>query len=212
MSPTRLPQVDLRSKSWIGITGNRCGSGVEWVPYDLEDDEGSKSTAFTSWRAREGKDPISVGPRWAEVKEKLEASGVDVWWADAVQSGRPLRDLAPPQHRAPPEIPSVLEHGVDSRSVTDASPGNRGVSWVALMGVLACVVIAAVGLIGQTRNSRRRSRSGRRRMRMKRAVAAARRRQEVSDWTGDAFALDTLSPVGVKSYSWTATAKKDHAV
>lgn len=155
------------------------------MPYDLEDDEGSKSTTFTSWRAREGKDPISVGPRWAEVKEKLEASGMDVWWADAVQSGRPVRDLA---------------------------SGKRGVSWAAFMGVLACLVVAVVGLMGQTRNSRRRSSSGRRRTRMKRAVAAARRRQEMTDWTGDAFALDTLSPVGVKSYSWTATSKKSHTV
>lgn len=191
------------------------------MPYDLEDEEGSKSTTFTSWRAREGKDPISVGPRWAEVKEKLEASGVDVWWADAVQSGRHVRDLAPLKHRAPPEIlslrgpleiPSVLEHVEDSPSAIDASPGKRGVSWVALMGMLVCLVVAAVGLMGQTQNSRRRSSSSRRRTRMKRAVAAARRRQEMSDWTGDAFSLDTLSPVGVKSYSWTVTSKKDHAV
>ncbi|CAM9714604.1 unnamed protein product, partial [Ascophyllum nodosum] len=86
--------VDLRTKSWIGITGNRCGSGVEWVPYDLDE----SCDSFTSWRTRENKEPISAGPRWQEVKERLKASGVDAWWADAVQSGSsPHRDLAPPE-------------------------------------------------------------------------------------------------------------------
>ncbi|CAM9348151.1 unnamed protein product, partial [Ectocarpus sp. 13 AM-2016] len=72
--------VDLRNKEHIGVTGDRCGSGVEWVPYSLDDDSGDGEETFVSWRRRKGLDPVTAGPRWSEMKGKLEASGVDVWW------------------------------------------------------------------------------------------------------------------------------------
>ncbi|CAN0437153.1 unnamed protein product, partial [Laminaria digitata] len=41
-----------------------------------EEEEG-----FKSWESRKGVYPIVAGPRWAEVRLKLEDKGVNVWWA-----------------------------------------------------------------------------------------------------------------------------------
>lgn len=55
-------------------------------------DNKKASTNFTSWRTRHGKDPIVAGPRWSEIREKLEASGVTVSWNP---SPEPEQDAAP---------------------------------------------------------------------------------------------------------------------
>lgn len=81
-----LIQVNLRTKGYIGVSGDRCGSGVEWVPYNLDDGADSGAAGgggeqeFTSWRRRAGIDPIVAGPHWEEVEQKLQATGVDFWW------------------------------------------------------------------------------------------------------------------------------------
>lgn len=36
--------------------------------------------AFTSWREREGEEPVAAGPHWADVRRKLQEAGVDVFW------------------------------------------------------------------------------------------------------------------------------------
>ena len=185
------------------------------MPYDLDE----SCDSFTSWRTRENKEPISAGPRWQEVKERLKASGVDAWWADAVQSGSsPHRDLAPPE-RAPPEIPSVLvidprldggaTHSVPASAESAKSSNGGSVSWMVFAGlwVLSCGMIVVVGFMGR-RRSRSNSSSRRRRSRRKKP---ARRRQDLFDWSGDAFTVpkDTLFPIGAKSLSGNVPARKD---
>lgn len=114
-------QVDLRNKQWIGITGDRCGSGIEWVPFEINNDssssgDGDRQNAFKSWRTREGMDPIAAGPHWPEVKKKLESSGVDVWW-----DPRPDYQQAAPEARVAPQVDIVLESEKVSATESEAS-------------------------------------------------------------------------------------------
>lgn len=150
-----IGQVDLRHKTWLGITGNRCGSGVEWVPFALDDvDTNNKNnnnvnnantnpnlrgnlyenTVRTlSWKSRKGMDPISVGPHWPEVKQSLEASGVNVWWYPHPPSQE--QHDAPPLAREPPHLGAAGEEvpesrplrPADARDVEDEGIPNNGV-------------------------------------------------------------------------------------
>lgn len=128
--------MDLRNEDYIGITGDRCGSGVEWVPFPLDsadeadaapadhDKYGSssknrykKNTSFESWRTREGVDPIEAGPHWLEVKRKLESSGVSVWWDPL-----PGKEGNAPEAREAPVMDIVL----GSQASAAAESGDGG--------------------------------------------------------------------------------------
>lgn len=90
------------------------------MPYDIDDvahtggSGGSSSgggggeQAFTSWSRREGMDPIVAGPHWEEVKQKLEAAGVDFWWDPRQEEQN--EDKREPEARA---APVMLEEGQD---------------------------------------------------------------------------------------------------
>ncbi|CAM9112498.1 unnamed protein product, partial [Pylaiella littoralis] len=123
--------VDPRTRGHIGVSGDRCGSGVEWVPYDLDDgaDYGNGGgggddvgeQGFTSWRRREGVDPIVAGPHWEVVKRKLEAAGVDFWWYP-----RKDGEQEEPEARAAPVFLGVGQNGTDPKRYGSADGGDGG--------------------------------------------------------------------------------------
>lgn len=143
--PWNDTQANLRDKSYIGETGDRCGSDVEWVPWEREGskvpgelDRGGPShlrgpsaesaasaDPCPSWRTREGRDPIDVGPYWDKVQRILEESGTEVWWS-------PHRDDEPLSREAPHVVPDrpfeegLLSAGRGFADVRDAF-GDRGI-------------------------------------------------------------------------------------
>lgn len=104
MTQNNSTQVDLRSMGHIGTTGDRCGSGVEWVPYDLDDSAGADQS-FTSWRTREGRDPVVAGPHWDEVRQQYGRGGrcVSMQWFEV----RAKRQSLPPFDHPLPLSPVV---------------------------------------------------------------------------------------------------------
>lgn len=140
MFPWNDTQANLRSKTYIGETGDRCGSDVEWVPYDRDGpkvpgeldrggpphlrgpsaDTATSADPCPSWRTREGKDPIDVGPYWDKVHRILEESGIDVWWS-------PHKD-EPLSREAPQVVPDRSSEGgpLSARSFADIREALRG--------------------------------------------------------------------------------------
>lgn len=108
------------------------------MPYPRQDDAGygddsadaaeavapvvGNGVEFQSWRTREGVDPIAAGPHWAQVKRKLEDSGVPVTW-----DPRPDYVKDAPESRDAPAVDIVLDsESSDDNAVTgDSSEPGR---------------------------------------------------------------------------------------
>ncbi|CAM9364997.1 unnamed protein product [Choristocarpus tenellus] len=74
----RFTGVNLRQKSHLGVTGDRCGSGVEWEPFEM------------GLSPPESEDNTGVGPYWDKVMATLTEAGLDVWWDPRPGMGRQL--------------------------------------------------------------------------------------------------------------------------
>lgn len=183
------------------MTGDRCGSEVEWVPYSLDDDSGDGEEAFWSWRRRKGVDPVVAGPRWSEIKGKLEASGVDVWWdprAGQRRAAPKARGRADGREEARPEGHHEEGGGVAAQAqqppggkkqgkpVAAAAREGRGqwTAWGRFALFLSCVGVAGVGCMGRTKRRKRRG--------------GTRRRKQVMEWSHNAFSTTVLSPLAGK--------------
>lgn len=78
---------------------------------------GKGKEAFTSWREREGVEPVVAGPHWAEVKRKLQAAGVDVFWD-------PRNAAAKARGDAPAAVGVVSEDGGLVKQGAEGAPGG----------------------------------------------------------------------------------------
>lgn len=229
------------------MTGDRCGSGIEWVPYNLSEESGigggggkdpylrggpreaegpggKPASARLSWREREGREPVEAGPYWHDVKDRLECSGVDVWWSPGGGHHAPRRA---PQGWA--DSIRGEDGGVDALAVGAVAavdtefdgaggvggrgygePGAEGVmrgapataSPVTLLVILLCVLLAGICLAGQQL-------SGRSRRRRRRRKRPRRLEVRVDDWSGNAFSTGSLSPLVGTSFVWKTDATKN---
>lgn len=100
---------------------------MEWVPYSLArggdkggsngGGDGGGEGGFKSWKSTTGVDPIDVGPRWDEVRLKLEDLGINVWWGPAPGNH---------QEGIPPNPPAIGMIGTFDPAVTANNAGDGG--------------------------------------------------------------------------------------
>lgn len=104
-----VPQPLVAQSGWWRWVPHFFRKDNKPIPEPLEDKEsGAGADAdpdadadhFQSWKTRQKTDPIIEGPKWAEVKQRLKQSGVDMWWDprhNLLQEAPPARD--PPHLR-----------------------------------------------------------------------------------------------------------------